>query len=218
MTDHITAYPLLWPPTKARTQYPKPSRFATNSWSQNKRISLARAIRDLLREIDLLGGINEIISSNLKLRHDGLPYSSQRVPDDPGIAVYFDLPDTTLKTRPVCMTCDRWDKQACNIWSIAKCVGALRGLERWGGGEMVNAAFTGFLALPNPAAAPWWSVLEFYSEAEAFFQGDFEIKAKKLLQKYHPDNDDEHSDDWMFAKVVKARDEGRRRVAAKAGD
>ena len=82
---------------------------------------------------------------------------------------------------------------------------------------MVNAAFTGFLALPNPAAAPWWSVLEFYSEAEAFFQGDFEIKAKKLLQKYHPDKE-ETPDDWMFAQVVKARDEGRRRGIAKEGN
>lgn len=208
MTEAITAYPLHWPAGKPRTQDPQPSRFGTNSWSGQKRITLSRAVRELLSEIHLLGGENEIISSNLKLRLDGLPYASQRIPDDPGIAVYFDLADSNLKYRQVCMACDRWNKQACNVWSIAKSINALRGLERWGGGDMVQAAFTGFVALPSPEAAPWWSVLEFYSEAEALFECDYEIRARKLMQKYHPDK--EGGDEWRFTQIVKARDTGRR--------
>lgn len=213
MHEHITSYPLCWPAGKKRSQDRQPSRFGTNSWLAAKRITLGRAVRELMHELDALGAINEIISSNLRLRQDGLPYSNQRIPADPGIAVYFELPDASGSLRNVCMTCDRWSKQACNVWSIAKCVGALRGLDRWGGGDMVTAAFTGFVALPAPESEPWWSVLGFYSETEALFQGDFEIKSKKLLQQYHPDRIS--GDEWMFKQVAKARDTGRRIAAAK---
>lgn len=207
MAEAVQAYPLSWPAGKARTEEPQTSRFGTNSWSTNKRISLNRAVDELLSELSLLGAINEIISSNLKLRIDGRPYSNQRTPDDPGIAVYFDLPNDQGTPRAVCMACDRWAKQSCNVWSIAKCVNALRGLDRWGGGDMVQAAFTGFIALPGPGAEPWWSVLGFYNEAEAMFQGDFEIKAKKMLQKAHPDKPG--GDEWTFKKIIKALEKGR---------
>lgn len=207
MSEHIDAYPLQWPAGKSRTKYPQPSRFGTNAWHSSKRISLGRAVDELLTELGRLGAANEIISSNLKLKRDGLPYSNQRVPDDPGVAVYFDMPDANGNMRPVCMACDRWNKQACNVWSIAKCVEALRGLDRWGGGDMVHAAFTGFLALPSPSAAPWWSVLEFNSEDDAL-NGDFERRVQSLIQKYHPDK--EGGDEWMFKQVMKARDAGRK--------
>ncbi|MEL7447740.1 MAG: J domain-containing protein [Pseudomonadota bacterium] len=200
------AYPLQWPAGKPRTASPQPSRFGTNHWSREKRISLDRAVRDLLWEIDRLGGINEVISSNLKLRKDGLPYSSQRTPDDVGIAVYFQLPDERGNMQDVCMACDRWNKQACNVWSIAKCVEALRGLERWGGGDMVQSAFTGFTALPAPAETPWWEWLGFSSETEAL-RGDFERAARRGMQYHHPDGP--NGDAWAFDKVRKARDRAR---------
>lgn len=208
MSNYIDAYPLQWPAGKARTEDPQPSRFGTNSWSTQKRISLNRAIQGLLDELDLLGAINEIISSNLKLRQDGLPYSNQRAPEDTGIAVYFDLPNDRGKTRPVCMSCDRWEKQACNVWSIAKCVGALRGLDRWGGGDMVHAAFTGFIALPAPIATQWWYVLGYRSESSAL-EGEFEKRAKSLIQKHHPRTDRGDGDEWKVRQIMKARDEGR---------
>ena len=205
MTE-ATTYPLSWPPGKPRTTTRQPSRFGTNAWATGKRISLSRAVETLLHEIGSLGGVNEIVSSNLKLRNDGLPYSNQKTPEDPGIAVYFELPDDRGEMRPVCMACDKWNKQACNVWSIAKSIEALRGLERWGGGEMVQAAFTGFVALPAPEVAPWWSVLEYHSEQEAL-ENDFEYRAKQLMQKYHPDRD---GGDWQFRQIVEARDAGRR--------
>lgn len=204
MTD-ATAYPLCWPAGKPRTSNRQSSNFGTNSWAADKRVTLSRAVSELLREIELLGGINEIISSNLKLRQDGLPYSNQRTPDDPGIAVYFEMWDGRAH-KPVCMACDRWDKQACNVWSITKSINALRGLERWGGGDMVQAAFTGFMALPSPESSPWWATLGYYSEANAL-ESDFEARAKSLMQKFHPDKSD--GDEWAFKQVVKARDAGR---------
>ena len=72
---------------------------------------------------------------------------------------------------------------------------------------MMERAFQGFEALPSPEAEPWWSVLGFFSETEAFFQGDFEIRAKKLMQQHHPDRPD--GDEWKFKQIVRARDAGR---------
>lgn len=202
----VTAYPLCWPAGKPRTSHPQPSRFGTNKWQAARRISMADAQRELFHQLALLGAENEILSSNLKLRKDGLPYSNQRTPDDPGIAVYFDLHDSNANLQTVCIACDKWNKQECNVWSIAKSIDALRGLERWGGGEMVQAAFTGFVALPAPAAAEWWSVLEFYSEGNAL-ESDVEMRCRELMQKYHPDKG---GDEWRFNQIVKARSVYRR--------
>jgi phage tail tape-measure protein len=38
------------------------------------------------------------------------------------------------------------------VQAIAKTIEALRGIARWGTGDMLEAAFTGFTALPAPAA------------------------------------------------------------------
>ena len=46
---------------------------------------------------------------------------------------------------------------------IALTIGALRGISRWGTGDMMEAAFTGFTALPAPGqttARGWPEVLE----------------------------------------------------------
>lgn len=92
-----------------------------------------------------MGGSAPVISTNIALRQDGLPYSNRRPPDDKGVAVYF-----THKGKQMCFACDRWDKVEDNIYAIAKSIDALRGIERWGSGSMVEQAFTGFVALPAP--------------------------------------------------------------------
>src|SRR5262245_54177038 len=65
-----------------------------------------------------------------------------------GSAVYF-----THKGRQMCFACDRWDKMEDNLHAVSKTIEALRGIERWGTGEMVQQAFTGFVALPGNS--PW---------------------------------------------------------------
>jgi hypothetical protein len=98
-----------------------------------------------MNEIKLLGGRLPVLSSNLSLKRDGLPYAGQKEPEDRGIAVYF-----TLRNQPFCFACDRWDKTADNVQAIRHTIAALRGIERWGTGDMVQQAFSGFVALPSP--------------------------------------------------------------------
>jgi hypothetical protein len=81
------AYPLQWPEGWPRTPYGRrgPSRFGKNLGF--------REIEKLQNELRLLGGRNVVISSNVPLRQDGLPYASQagKRYDDPRVAVYFSL-------------------------------------------------------------------------------------------------------------------------------
>jgi hypothetical protein len=131
----VEAHPLAWPSGKPRTHNPQRSRFD---------VSLATARDALLHEIRLLGGTLPVLSTNIPLRNDGLPYANHRQPDDKGVAVYF-----TLKGQQMCFCCDRWDVVADNVQAVRKTIEALRGIERWGTGDMVQQAFTGFVALPS---------------------------------------------------------------------
>lgn len=129
------AYPLQWPFGKPRRQYPERARFD---------VTQERAQQGIMQQIRMLGGTLPVISTNVPLRRDGLAYTSAKKPDDRGVAVYF-----TLRGQQMCFACDRWDEIKDNMQAIHKTIEALRGIERWGSGDMVQQAFTGFLALPS---------------------------------------------------------------------
>src|SRR5688572_13444432 len=76
-------YPLHWPAGWPRT----PGHLRAHSPFKGQ--TTDRAFRDLVDELGRLGARRIIISSNLKLRQDGMPYSQQPRNDDEGIAVYF---------------------------------------------------------------------------------------------------------------------------------
>jgi hypothetical protein len=140
MTDDIQAFPLSWPFGRPRSRSAGSSRF---------KITHERAVRYVIDEIRRLGGARPIISTNIPLRNDGLPYANYRKPDDRAAAVYF-----TRRGKQMCFACDKWDQVHDNIYAIGKTIEALRGIERWGTGDMVEQAFTGFVALPAPKS-PW---------------------------------------------------------------
>lgn len=150
---HETSYPLQWPDGRKRT----PSHARKGGSFDDKR-TRDSATEDLLEEVRKLGGTKVVLSSNLKIRNDGIPYSQQPKLDDPGIAIYFNL-----KARPMCSACDSFYTEAKNIWAIKLTIEALRGIERWGSSDMMEQAFTGFAALPQTSSAErkaWWEVLD----------------------------------------------------------
>ncbi len=79
----MEAYPLQWPPSWPRSKRPEHSRFGE--------LTLEKGKNEIIRELELMNAKEIIISTNLKLRIDGFPYSNQRQPDDRGVAVYFKL-------------------------------------------------------------------------------------------------------------------------------
>ena len=170
-----TAYPLQWPNGRPRTpQYQiRPSKFEPTSF--------AVARDNLLAELKRLGARNVVLSTNTELRQDGLPYSGRRQPDDCGVAVYF----TDRKQRQMALACDRWKKIEDNLRAITKTIEALRGIERWGSGEMLDAAFTGFAALPpSPQSKPWHEVLGVMPKA-SFVEVNDAYRRESL--RHHPD-------------------------------
>lgn len=186
------AYPLKWPDGFTRTTTPIESRFG--KWNQRPTTHAAtNALRDELRR---LGATNVVISTNLTLRNDGLPRSSQRAPEDAGVAVYF----LEGKEQRV-IACDKWRTVGENLYAIAKTIDAMRGMDRWGCSDVLNRMFSGFKALPEKAgqgAETWWSVLGVSAGA------DPETVRKAYHQKAkitHPDNG---GSDEAFNKVVKA--------------
>lgn len=156
----IESYPLSWPDSWPRNKKPVRSRFGT--W--NKKPSIYESTYKLKEELRLMGAKDLIISSNLRLKKDGDPYSNQREPEDCGIAIYFKIKDEAMV-----IACDTFDKCGCNIWGIAKSVEAMRGIERWGCSEILRKAFTGFKALPEKSVVSdtaWYNVLDVPANAD----------------------------------------------------
>ena len=179
MSQTITnsAFPLSWPPGRKRTEtYRRQvAKFGERSF--------AVARDQLLAELKRLGGVKQIIlSTNVELRQDGLPSAGRRAPDDPGVALYF----IDRKGRQMAFTCDRWRHIEDNMRAIEKTIEALRGIERWGSGEMLDAAFTGFQALPAAAAVkPWWDVLNTAAHAST---NDVTDAYRRAKMRAHPDH------------------------------
>jgi hypothetical protein len=172
MTD-ATRYPLSWPAGRPRSKARWSSKFKVQSF--------ARVRDELLHELKLLGATNVVLSTNLKLRLDGLPLAGQPQPDDAGAAVYF-----SYKGRDVAFACDRWTKIEDNLQAIRHTIDALRGIARWGTGDMVEAAFSGFAQLPAARVAlrPWWEVLG--CTASTSTEG-VTMAYRSKAKEYHPD-------------------------------
>jgi len=185
----IEAYPLQWPQGWQRTPGHKRE-------IGSFKVSLAK-VRDGIRaEIKRLGGKFPVISSNLMLRQDGLPYANQRQPEDQGIAVYFEY-----KGKPTCFACDRYKKIESNMRAIELTIAALRGIERWGASDMLDRAFTGFAALEHNPEQQWWEVLGVPMRPTG---EQVETAYRRLRSIHHPDRDGGDKD--MFILVQWAYD------------
>lgn len=93
-----------------------------------------------MRQLEL-GARDVVISSNAVLNKNGEIAARQPKIHDTGVAVYF-----TLHGESRCVPCDRWVQLEDNVHAIELTVEALRGLDRWGASEIVDAAFRGFAA------------------------------------------------------------------------
>ena len=146
-------YPLQWPPGVLRSSWRRAAAFSPRF--AEDRDAIIRWLRKRGSQI--------VITSNLPTNRAGLPISSGNRGDDPGIAVWW-----VEKGKERVIACDRWRTASDNMRAIMKTIEALRGIERWGSAQMVDAAFAGFAALPpgstssmpsTPQQPPWREVL-----------------------------------------------------------
>jgi hypothetical protein len=121
-----------------------------------------------------------IISSNLELRLDGNPRSNQKQPDDRGVAIFF-----KRSKQDMALACDIYTTVEDNLWALCRTLDALRQIERDGSPSLINRAFKGFAALPDPNTKKWFEVLNLPETAS---NDDVKRSYFNLARQYHPDN------------------------------
>ena len=193
----VEAFPLHWPEgwqrmTTSRTRLPGRMPFGM---SRNR----------LIHQLRLLGAKNYVLSTNVPVRRDGLPYADFRRPSDPGVAVYFEY-----RKRQMCLACDRYALIEDNVRAIALTIEALRGIERWGASDMMERAFMGFTALPENSTRSWREVFGF-SGTDSIRLDEVNDRFRKLALERHSDQGG--SDDQM-CQLLQARDAARRELGA----
>jgi hypothetical protein len=168
-------YPLAWPQGHKRTRFPGSSRFKVRTEYQ--------ALQALYEELERIGAIAIVVTTNLRARNDGGFYARQRKPDDRGVAVYFHRDG-----KEIALPCDTYDQVADNLYAIARTIAAMRQVERDGIPGFITRAFTGYTALP----APGTPVLPIWAEALGFDHTptleELRIRYRDLAREHHPDS------------------------------
>ena len=92
---------------------------------------VSRAVSEAMHWLVLLGAERRtiVLSSNLQLRLDGIPYANSASPQDPGVAIYWN--DRKLGERVI--ACDKW----LNVYDIRACGLAVDGLRAMQRAELV---------------------------------------------------------------------------------
>lgn len=212
-----TRYPLQWPTGWKRTAdgdrdygnfSKRGSSRGTSSYRPLEKVTVSQAIQRLLAELERFG-IPEgevVISTNVRTRLDGLPYSGEKEPQDPGAAVYW-----RDGGQHRCMAIDRYTKVAQNIAALAATIDAMRAIERHGGAAILDRAFTGFTALPAPIVAGMkrhWREVFNYGDGTATLTAINTIY-RGLARDLHPDLGGDAS---KMAELNAARDEAMKEL------
>lgn len=191
IAENKTAFPLCWPPSKPGARARK-----TNN---NFRSTFATA-RDLcLVEIKRLGGVETIISTNIPLKKDGTPMAVEwgKAIPQPGVAVYF-----KRNGKQLCFACDCWHHVQDNMQAIARTIEALRGIARWGTGDMMEAAFTGFMALPERAGGENPLEVLGLEPSQKYTEDEITDAFRRMAKTEHPDMPGGSAEKFQRIKVA----------------
>jgi hypothetical protein len=156
----------------------------------------------LHKEVERLNGTGLVVSTNLRVKIDGMLYAADmnKKIEDPGVAVYF-----KYKGKDTSMCCDQYERVWENIYALAKSIEALRSIERWGVSDFLNKAFTGFTALPSPELSNWWTVLGIMPFASL---DQIKQAYKDKAKMHHPDTGGDVNE---FHKIQRAYETGLQR-------
>lgn len=202
------AYPLSWPKGWARSVKRTDALFRVGGGkagqSGGRRLELDDGVDRVYDELVKLG-VKEpavLISSNVQ---PTIGSRSGRIAvSDPGVAVYW----TDKRGQPRCMAIDRYLRVPDNLGAIAATLEAMRTIERHGGAEILDRAFTGFTSLPGPTDAPW----DVLGIAQTATKQEIDAAYRDLARQAHPDRPGGSHD--AMQRVNLARDAMYLRVGA----
>jgi hypothetical protein len=188
---------LTWPQGWKRTVVRRDGAFragGSRGGGAGRRVEIDDGVNRVYAVLLLMGVKDEgvIISTNVRPSLGSRPGSIQV--SDPGVAVYW----TDKRQRAQCMAIDQYTRVPDNLAAVANTLEALRAIERYGGAEILDRAFTGFTALPAPESA--YRIL---GVPEGASKGDVQAAYRRLASQHHPDNG---GDEEQFKKVTQARD------------
>lgn len=172
---NIERCPLTWPVGRPRTPPSKQSRARFNS-------TLGTAVKQVMKELRLLGATDIIVSTNLPTKRDDLPYTSGPEPKDPGVSVWFKRFSLKTGSRYFVIACDTYDRVRDNMRAVAVTVEAMRTIHRHGAETILEQAFSGFAALPP--AKKWFEILGVPEDAPPDV---IKNVYNKLAAIHHPD-------------------------------
>lgn len=212
----IEAYPLQWPEGWPRARVRKSANFgktetrygeAGGSWRSKSDLSVADAVKRVQYELQRLG-VNvkddSIISTNLKLNLAGIPRGDQGEPGDPGAAVYFQKKNGPMRVIAI----DVYRRVRDNLAAIAATLEAMRAIDRHGGAQILERAFTGFAALAPPDwKKPWRQVFGVKPD----WSGDISALYREKARNRHPDAG---GSDTLMAELNVAYEEARAELGA----
>lgn len=220
-------FPLAWPAGWKRTTYgqrrrAKFSRIKSTyrpssrpgergyTSKQSERLTIGDGTARLSGEMRRMGVRNGdwLISSNVSVRLDGLPYANAAQPPDPGVAVYFRLGS---KREPRVLACDVWDRVADNLAAIAGHVEALRAIDRYGVGTL-EQAFAGYAAIPQKTGGADWRTELGFSAGASVAVEDIEAVFKVLARARHPDSGGTHE---AMARLNEARAAAQKEIGCR---
>lgn len=175
----IRNFPLEWPVGWRRTEPHKRRRAAFQ-------VGDDQAGLEMMHELELLGARQIVVSSNVQVRRDGLPYAGEarRTIADPGVAVFFHH-----KGKPQVIAIDQYDRPKDNIRAIGLTVAAMRTIKRHGSAEVLDRTFSGFSLPPAPPAGPpWRRVFGWRADLPANAEV-IRTRYHELALKLHPDRE-----------------------------
>ncbi len=206
------AFPLQWPEGWKRTAQLQRRR-------AKYKVTEGRALSETVHSLTLLGADRRsvVVSTNIPVKQDGLPYANFRRPDDPGVAVYW----TTQAHGERVIACDKWLEVHENIRAIGLALEGLRAMERAGATQILERAFSAFGALPAASAAPvtrpWWEVMGFPEALLGSLSlAVVDARYRELAAKLHPDKLGTGSHE-AFTELTVARDQARAHYEGSAG-
>jgi hypothetical protein len=148
------------------------------------KVTLDRAQRELVQELERLGVDHVTISTSARVRNDGFLYASGAEPADPGIAVYW-----SRGGEDFVIACDSYKHLRSNLRACGLTIYHMRRVEQ-AAPQMGNRAFGGFKRLPADAGPdgkrPWRDVLGFGRD-HVVARADIEGRYLALIKKKHPD-------------------------------
>jgi hypothetical protein len=188
-------FPLTWPEGWLVTPAHKRER-------SRYRVTFSIARAELFRELRLFKAVSFVISSNIPVKNDGMPYATFPKVTEPGVSVWWWTGKKASSLRV--LACDQWDSPLGNLRAIGLAVKALRDIERSGASQILDRAVEAFdVPMLGDAKPSWFYDLEL--QAWPPHEGTILMSWKLLAARYHPDNKMTGSN-LDFLRVTQAKD------------